>query len=182
MTRQETVSSSSSGILSSDWIPREHVLFRIDWDKYRGSACVVTTSRVITVTPNTNEAEGYITRFDIDCPEALHCGACSLVLRQDPHTGDLLCHNMECGDYSKRRNERSSPSIKYGVRADLSDEAGAIIGVKMSQAKLETRLGLPGKFIKLSDMTRTGYKWSMMLRPLTVTLVSPGRDTAWWWT
>ena len=222
--------------LSSEWIPREHVLFladvRIDWDKYRGSACVVTNSRtVITVNPDTKEVEGllrhaqlvdfstvsrldqfvtsldpgqvtrvanvtmveemlaaggtskdssltavkvygYITRFDIDCPEAvfLHCGCCSLVLRQDSNSGDFLCLNMECGDFSKRRHERSSPSMKYGARADLSDETGTITGVKMSQAMLETRLGPPGEFIKLSDMTRTGYKWSVMLRPLKVTL------------
>ena len=71
---------------------------------------------------------GYITRFDIDCPEAvaLHCGCCSLVLRQDSNTGDFLCLNMECGDFSKRRHERSSPSMKYGARADLSDETGTI--------------------------------------------------------
>ena len=38
----------------------------------------------------------------------------------------------------------------------MSDETGTITGVKMSQAMLETRLGLPGEFIKLSNMTRTG--------------------------
>ena len=231
--------------LSSDWIPREHVLFladvKIDWDNYRGSACVVTNSRtIITVNPDTKEVEGllrhaqlvdfspvsrldqfvtsldpsqvtrvanvtmveqmltsggaskdsslaavkvygYITRFDIDCPEAvtLHCGCCSLGLRQDLHTGDYLCVNMECGDFSKRRQERSSPCMKYGVRADLSDETGTITGIKMSQALLESRLGAPGEFIKLSDMTRTGYKWSVMLRPLKVILamVLPTSDS-----
>ena len=231
--------------LSSDWIPREHVLFladvKIDWDNYRGSACVVTNSRtIITVNPDTKEVEGllrhaqlvdfspvsrldqfvtsldpsqvtrvanvtmvehmmtsggaskdsslaavkvygYITRFDIDCPEAvtLHCGSCSLGLRQDVNTGDYLCVNMECGDFSKRRQERSSPCMKYGVRADLSDETGTITGIKMSQALLESRLGAPGEFIKLSDMTRTGYKWSVMLRPLKVILamVLPTSDS-----
>ena len=34
---------------------------RIDWDKYRGSACVVTNSRiVITVNPDTKEVEGLL--------------------------------------------------------------------------------------------------------------------------
>merc|ERR1719452_275025 len=52
----------------------------------------------------------------------------------------------------------------------LSDMTRTITGIKMSQAMLETRLGAPGEFIKLSDMTRTGYKWSVMLRPLKVIL------------
>ena len=120
---------------------------------------------------------GYITRFDIDCPEAvnLHCGCCSLGLRQDLNTGDLLCLNMECGDFGKR----SSPCMKYGVRVDLSDETGTITGFKMSQAMLETRLGAPGEFIKLSDMTRTGYKWSVTLRSLKVivAMVLPTSDS-----
>ena len=47
--------------LSSDWIPREVVLFladvRIDYDSWRGSPVVTSNSRtVITVNPNTTEA------------------------------------------------------------------------------------------------------------------------------
>ena len=51
--------------LSCDWIPREHVLFladvRIDWDSWRGAACVVSSSRtVITVNPDTKEVAGLL--------------------------------------------------------------------------------------------------------------------------
>ena len=124
---------------------------------------------------------GYITRFDIDCPEAvnLHCGCCSLGLRQDLNTGDLLCLNMECGEFSKGRQEKASPCMKYGVRVDVSDETGTITGSKMSQAMLETRLGAPGEFIKLSAMPRTGYQWSGLLSPLKVILamVLPTSDS-----
>ena len=47
--------------LSSDWIPRENVLFladvRIDYDSWRGSAVVTSNCRtVITVNPDTKEA------------------------------------------------------------------------------------------------------------------------------
>ena len=124
---------------------------------------------------------GYITRFDIDCPEAvvLHCSCCNLVLRKDLNTGDLVCDNMECREYSSRRQERSSPSPRYGLRADLSDETGTIAGVKISQALMESRIGPPGDFIQLSDSTRTSYKWSVMLKPLKVTLamVLPTTDS-----
>ena len=112
---------------------------------------------------------GYITRFDADCcaeeTVSLHCGACSGLLRPQPDTGHLGCGKLECP-----APDTGSPSQKFSVRADVSDETGSLASVKMAPALLERVLGPPGDFVKLSDQTRTGYKWRVMLKPLKMTL------------
>ena len=219
--------------LSSDWIPRENVLFladvRIDYDSWRESAVVTSTSRtVITVNPDTAEAVallhhaqfkdfstlsrldkfaasldtrqvtrvvnaimldsmlgnmatnqdclvavkfyGYLTRYDVDCPDAvsLHCGLCSGLLKYNSEDV-LICSNIECVEFNNPE-PKSTPCQHYNIRADISDETGTLTSVKMNPGMLEKHLGPPSEFIHLSDQTRTGYKWQMMFKPLKLTL------------
>ena len=222
--------------LSSDWLPRENVLFladvRIDYDSWRGSFIVTSTSKtVITVNPDTMEANnlqryaatvdfstvsrldqfvssldirnvnrtvntemldsmlrtklssssqdclvavvlyGAITKFDIDCDEAvsLHCGACTSLLKRDSGT-IMACDNMECSEFGNTSPERISPTQHYNMRADVSDETGTLTGVKIFSGLLEKRLGSPTEFMMLSDQTKTGYKWQVMMKTLKITL------------
>lgn len=117
---------------------------------------------------------GFLTKFDIDTEEAvsLHCGACTSLLKRDSGQAVSLagCGNMECAEYSATSQERSSPTQHYSVRADLSDEAGTMLGLKVNSAMLEKRLGSPSEFMMLSDQTKSGYKWQVVMRPLKITI------------
>ena len=177
--------------MSSEWIPRENVLFiadvRIDFDTWKNIYVISTTSKtIITVNPETQEAinlakyaqtvdlsantkmdqfistvdlrfvdkivnistlkkmmrrrndkdqlmivniYGFITRLDLDCPEAvtMKCGRCSGSLKPNVD-GQRLCTNLECSDY---QNIDAVPSYEYSVRADISDETGTLPSLKV---------------------------------------------------
>jgi len=220
--------------LSSEWMPRENVLFladvRIDYDSWKGCMVVTATGRtVITVNPDTTEASsllthaqvvsfssmtrldgyvssldlshvtrvvnismlqtllkekctgqdpmlavcvyGYLTRFDVDCPEtiALHCSSCSELLKKTDNQY-LICMNMECGEFKNTRFDRPAPCPRYNVRADISDETGTLSSVKIYQSFLVKKLGSPAEFVRLTHETRTAYKWQFMLKPVKMTI------------
>ena len=216
--------------MSSEWIPRENILFiadaRIDFDKYKNSFVVSSSSKtVITVNPDTQEAlnlsryaqtvdfstktrmdrfiastdlrhvdrvlnistmqrmlqkrkdkdqfmivniYGFITKFDLDSEDVvrLQCGKCSSGLKPDLHS-QLACTNMECSHY---QNTAVVPTYDYAVRLDISDETGSLTSVKVNQAFLVEKFGPASQFCSLSDITRTEYKWEVMMRPMRLSL------------
>ena len=215
--------------MSSEWIPRENVLFiadvRVDFDSWKKSFVVTSTSKtIITVNPDTQEAAnlskyaqsvdfstktrmdqyianidvryvdrilnisslqkmlmrndkdqlmtvniyGFISKFDIDCPDVvtLKCGACSGSLKPNA-LGQRLCTNLECRDY---QNLAVSPNFDFAVRADISDETGSLVSVKVHESLLTEYFGSALQMINTSEATRTQYKWKLMLKPLKLTL------------
>ena len=109
---------------------------------------------------------GYITKLDIDCPEAvsLRCGACAGPFKVgQEYGGEMVCVNMECREFNNIRQDRINPSQQFYVRGDISDETGTLASIKISQAMLDSYLGPPAEFAKLSDQTKTAFKWQLVL-------------------
>ena len=116
---------------------------------------------------------GYITKLDIDCPESvsLMCGGCSGPFRAvAEHGGEMVCVNMECREYSNTRHDRVNPSMQFYVRGNITDETGTLANIKISHTMLDRHLGPPTEFNKLSDQTKTAYKWQLVFKPMRVTL------------
>merc|ERR550517_395566 len=107
---------------------------------------------------------GFISKLDIDCPDVvtMKCGACDDSLKPN-RIGQRLCSNLECREY---QNLAVSPSFDYAVRADISDETGSLVSVKVHQSLLTEYFGSALQMINTSEMTRTQYKWQLMLKPL----------------
>ena len=225
--------------LSSDWMPRDHILFlsdvRVDFDSWKRSFVVTFTSKsVVTVNPETKETEslqryaasvdfstvsrleqfsssldldhisrivnieslnhmltqthtssssddlmavkvfGYITRFDVDCPEAISytCGSCSGPLRRDCGSREV-CLNLECSEYNSVVDV-SAPVKNFNMRADITDETGTLTNIKLFAPVLEKRLGLgtAAEFPMLSEQTKTFYKWQVMMKPMKITVAA----------
>ena len=116
---------------------------------------------------------GYITRFDIDCPEAvsIRCGACKGPFKSSYEFGNrMVCSNMECKQYNNARVETLNLVHQFDVRGDISDETGSLSSVKINQAMLERHLGQPTDFMNLSHQAKTAYKWNFLLKPMKIML------------
>lgn len=116
---------------------------------------------------------GYITKFDIDCPEAVgfKCGVCSGPFKSCPEQlGEEVCVNMDCKEFNNTSQDRVNPSQQYNIRVDVSDETGTLASIKIRQAMLETRFGRPADFTQLSYRTKAGYKWQIMFKPMKIIL------------
>lgn len=111
---------------------------------------------------------GFLSRLDLDCGDtvSLRCGRCC-----GPLDGmESVCSSMECEDYNVSGPSRITPSHQYYLRADVSDETGSLSGLKVSQAFLTRNLGPAAEFARLSDQTKTAFKWQFFLRPMKITL------------
>ena len=116
---------------------------------------------------------GYITKFDIDCPDAvnLRCGSCSGPFKSVPDMGgEMVCVNMECREYNNIGQNRINPSQQYNVRVDVSDETGTLANIKIRQSMLENRFGTPTDFTNISDHTKTAFKWQLVFKPWRIIL------------
>ena len=119
---------------------------------------------------------GYITKFDIDCPDAINfrCGSCSGPFKPVPDMGgmggEMVCVNMECREYNNIRQDRINPSQQYNVRVDVSDETGTLANIKIRQSMLENRYGNPTEFTNISDHTKTAFKWQLVFKPWRIIL------------
>ena len=111
---------------------------------------------------------GFITKFDLDGEDVvrLNCGKCSGGLKLSHHS-QLACTNMECSAY---QNTGIIPTYEYAVRLDISDETGSLTSVKINQAFLEEKFGPASQFSSISHITRTVYKWQLMMKPMKLSL------------
>ena len=82
----------------------------------------------------------------------------------------MVCVNMECREYNNIREDRINPSQQFYVRGDISDETGTLASIRTSQAMLDRHLGPPAEFAKLSEQTKTAFKWQLVFRPMRITL------------
>ena len=82
----------------------------------------------------------------------------------------MVCVNMECREFNNIRQDRINPSQQFYVRGDISDETGTLASIKISQAMLDSYLGPPAEFAKLSDQIKTAFKWQLVLKPMRITL------------
>ena len=114
---------------------------------------------------------GYITRYDLDCPDivSLYCGLCSSLMKHNSEYY-LVCSNIECVDFNNHETRQTTPCYHFNIRADVSDETGTLTSVKMSPVMLEKLLGPPSDFIRLTYETRTWYKRKIMFKPQKLTL------------
>ena len=123
---------------------------------------------------------GYITRYDLDCPDivSLYCGLCSSLMKHNSEYY-LVCSNIECIDFNNHETRQTTPCYHFNIRADVSDETGTLTSVKMSPVMLEKLLGPPSDFIRLTDETKTWYKWKIMFKPqkLTLALLLPTQES-----
>ena len=111
---------------------------------------------------------GFLSRLDLDCEDTvtLRCGRCCGLL-----TGlEAVCVSMDCEDFNVSGPGRMIPSQQYYLRADVSDETGSLSGLKVSQTFLTRNLGPAAEFARLSDQTKTAFKWQFFLRPMKITL------------
>ena len=112
---------------------------------------------------------GFITKFDLDSEDVvrLKCGKCSGGLKLLLNNNYPACTNMECSDY---QNTAIPPTFEYAVRVDISDETGSLTSVKVNEAFLVEKFGPASQFSSLSDITRTQYKWQLMMKPMKLSV------------
>ena len=108
-----------------------------------------------------------IARLDLDCEEAisLRCGSCAgpLKVLNRRHSSnfvnfvklsgqDVQCNNLECREFGCERAQRSAVRHQYAVMAEISDETGGLVGVKVGQSLLERHCGPPSEFCTISGL------------------------------